>query len=179
MANQATLYRFRLDVSDIDRGFYGALDNRVAMHPSETIPFLVTRVLAFALCYDEGLEFSKGLSTVDEPAIWKKDPGGQILIWIEIGSPSAERLHKAAKASRQVLVFTHKDPENLAREVAGKAVHRASEIEVVPLDRKFLDELGVRLAKDNRWSVIHQEGSLTVSIGDQSFMTTLARRRLS
>ena len=61
MAQPSTLYRFRIDLTDIDRGVYETLDLRLAMHPSESETYLVTRVLAYALNYASDLEFSKAL----------------------------------------------------------------------------------------------------------------------
>src|SRR5262245_30761707 len=115
MAASATLFHLQIDLSDVDRGVYQALDLRVARHPSETMPFLLTRVIALCLCYEEGIAFSKGLSTTDEPAVWVKEPDGRIALWIDVGSPSPERLHKASKAAARVGVFTHRDPELLKK----------------------------------------------------------------
>jgi uncharacterized protein YaeQ len=77
MALASTLYRFRIDLSDVDRGVYETLDFRIAQHPSETTTYLLTRVLAYALNTQPGLEFSSGgLSDPDAPApkdLQKKD----------------------------------------------------------------------------------------------------------
>ena len=54
------LYRFLIELSDIDRSVYKSLDFRVAQHPSEIAPYLLSRVLAYALSYQEGLEFASG-----------------------------------------------------------------------------------------------------------------------
>src|SRR5438874_12979014 len=99
MALSATVYHLQIELSDVDRGVYEELDLRVARHPSETMRYLLTRVLAYCLCYEEGIAFSKGLSTVEEPPLWVKDAQGNLRVWIEIGTPSPERLHKASKAS--------------------------------------------------------------------------------
>src|SRR5581483_8820144 len=99
MAASATLYHLEIELSDVDRGVYQTLDLRVARHPSETMAYLLTRVIAFCLCHEEGLAFSKGLSTTDEPAAWVRDPHGRVTLWIDIGAPTPERLHKASKAS--------------------------------------------------------------------------------
>lgn len=61
----ATIYRFHLDLSDIDRSIYEKLDLRLALHPSESIPYLLTRLIAFALNVEPSLKFSKGLSDPD------------------------------------------------------------------------------------------------------------------
>ena len=169
MSQGSVLYRFRFNLSDVDRGVYEALDFRVAMHPSESVPYLLARVLAYALNVLPGLEFSPGgLSDVDAPAISLPDPRGGLSLCIEIGAPSTKRLHKAAKASNTVKVYTHRDPLSFLREVAAAGVHRAEEIEVFSFTPGFLDRLASILERDNRWAVVHVGGDLTVSVGDRS-----------
>src|SRR5204863_3483828 len=110
MALTATIYNIQIDLADTDRGVYEALDLRVARHPSESEEYLIARVLAYALEYAEGIEFSRGISDPDEPTIAVRDLTGAFKAWIEIGTPDAARLHKASKASPRVAVYTHKDP---------------------------------------------------------------------
>ena len=95
MALSSTLYRLRIELSDVDRGVYESLDLRVARHPSEGADRLVARVLAYALLYEPGLEFGKGLSDADEPALSTHDLTGQLTHWIDVGTPSADRIHIA------------------------------------------------------------------------------------
>ena len=114
MALSATVYHFQIELSDVDRGVYESLDLRVARHPSESTPYLLTRVIAYALLFEEGIAFSKGLSTTEEPALWVKDLQGNLRVWVELGTPSADRLHKVSKASPRVVVFTQHDPRLLA-----------------------------------------------------------------
>src|SRR3989338_3231587 len=98
MANPATLFRFRIDISDVERGFYEAIDLRAAKHPSETEAYLLTRGLAYALNYESGIVFSPGLCTADAPAIGVPGQNGQVSVWIDIGNPAPRRIHKASKA---------------------------------------------------------------------------------
>ncbi len=108
------LYRFQIELSDIDRSVYESLDFRIAQHPSETAPFLLTRVLAFALCYEQNLEFSPaGLGDPDVPALSSKGLNGVTNLWIEIGNASARKLHKASKSAKEVKVFTYKKSRSL------------------------------------------------------------------
>ena len=163
------LYRFNLDFSDIDRGVYETLDFRVMQHPSESVPYLLTRVLAFALSHQEGLEFSPaGLGDPELPAIRLFGAHGVVDLWIEIGNPSARKLHKAAKTAKKVVVYTYKSPEVLLKDIADNDVHRANEIEVYAFDPKFLLELESLLGKSNRWSVLHQQGRLDIESGGTS-----------
>ena len=95
------IYRFEIRLADVDRGVYVDLDLRVAQHPSEDVPFLLTRVLARALEHEEGLDFGKGLSEADEPALWTRTGDGRVLLWIDVGSPAPDRLHRANKLAEK------------------------------------------------------------------------------
>ncbi len=177
MAHPSTLYRFRLAVTDVDRGYYDSLDIRVALHPSETEPFLITRVIAYALNFEEGLRFSAGLSVPEEPAIWNPGLGGKIPLWIDIGSPAPKRVHKASKASDRVRIYTYKDPQSLIRELSGQRIHHADQIEIFALAPDFLNGIAARLARDNTWGVMMNDQELNVNIGEDTFTATLAAYR--
>ncbi len=180
MSTSTTLYRFRIQVSDIDRGFYDALDFRIAMHPSETHPFLLSRVLAYALNAAEGLKFSPGgLSDPDSPCLEIPGQHGGYKLWIEIGNPSTRKLHKASKAAQTVKVYTYKDPNLLLREMKAAEVHKAEAIEVFALGSNLLDALAETLERDNDWHLTHSEGSLILNIGDHTVEGSLVRHTLT
>lgn len=179
VAAPVTLYRFRINLSDVDRGVYDSLDFRAAQHPSEAPVYLVTRVLALALSLEEGLAFtSGGLSDPDEPALKSATEHGGIRTWIDIGNPSARRVHKASKAAERVQIYTYKNPQLLLEELKSEHIHRSEALEIYSLAPKFLDSLVAKLDRDNDWQVLRNEGTLTVSIGDESFATEVERHSL-
>ncbi len=159
----------------MDRGLYGKIEFRAAMHPSESIPFFVARILAFCLNFREGLEFSAGISTPEEPALFLKGMTGGYDLWVDIGNPSAKRVHKASKSSKTVRIYTHKDARMLAKELKEERVHRLGEIGLFSFEQKFLNDLGARLGRDNRWEFTHQEGELYLGIGQASFQGRMDR----
>jgi uncharacterized protein YaeQ len=179
MALSATVYRFQIELSDVDRGVYDALDLRVARHPSESIHYLLTRVIAYALLFEDGIAFCRGLSTTDEPALWVKDLQGNLRAWVEVGTPSADRLHKASKACPRVVVFTQHDPRLLIREAETRAIHRAEAIEVYALDSTFLDQLAAMTDRNARWTLLRNEGLVYVTAGEQTVSTTITRHTLA
>ncbi len=163
MAQPATLLRFKIELSDIDRGIYESLDFRIAQHPSETSIYLLTRIIAYALNRVEGLEFSSlGLADPDSPALRLAGDNGQTKLWIEIGNPSAKKLHKASKAAQLVKVYTYKDPQVLMRDLNSQHVHRLEEIEIYAIPSSFLEKLEKHLARDNKWAFVLMENLLTV-----------------
>ncbi len=141
MALQPTLHRFRAEISDVDRAVYASIDLRVARHASETARHLWARMLGYCLFYEEGLELcAEGIAHPEDPAAYKRDASGWH-VWLEVGTPSAERLHKASKASGHVVVVVHTDPVPWLRELQGQRIHKAEGIEVLPLDVALLDAL--------------------------------------
>ncbi len=164
MALSSTVYRFKIDMSHVDRGIYEVLDLRVACHPSETHAFLLTRVIAYALFYEEGIAFSKGgLSSSDEAAITVRSLDGILKTIIEIGSPAPDRLHKATKAAERVIVVTQHDPELLLRDLSRATIHRATELEIYSLPKSFLAELGENLDRHNDWQLVFTDGEIYIT----------------
>lgn len=167
MALTATVYTLDIDLADNDRGVYETLALRVARHPSESEEYLLTRVLAYALEYADGIEFSKGgLSDVDDPPIAVKDLTGRYRAWIEVGLPDADRLHRAAKAAPRVAVYAHRDPGQWRQRLDGAKIHRASEIGLYAIDRDLLAALTARLARRMAFSLSVTDRELYVAIGD-------------
>lgn len=179
MALTATVYNFDVDLADVDRGVYETLAIRAALHPSETEEFLVTRVLAYCLEYEEGISFSKGVSDGDEPAVWVRDPAGRIRTWIEIGAPDAARLHKAAKAADRVAVYTHKDPASLLRRWAGERIHRAAEIPVYGFERQFLDGFAALLERRMALHLSVSGGQLYLDVAGRNLSGAVSEHRIA
>jgi len=166
MAISTQLYRFKIELADITRAVYENLDFRVAQHPSESMDFLLTRVLAYALNYQEGLSFSaEGLHNPDDPCLHVPSSFGGQKLWIEVGSPSARKIHKASKTADQVKIYTYKNPANLAEDIKAGHVHRADELEVFSLTPAFLQQLAQYTGRDNQWGLTYDEGTLFVTIG--------------
>ncbi|MEN9706399.1 MAG: hypothetical protein RLZZ393_2278 [Pseudomonadota bacterium] len=175
MALSATIHTFEIDLSDVDRGVYQSLKLRVAQHPSESADYLVARVLAYCLEFAEGIEFSKGLSDPDEPAILMRDLTGQLQAWIEIGLPAAERLHRASKTAPRVVVYAHKDAAQWARGMAEARIHRGDQLEVHGIDRDWIARIVARLERRMHWSLARSESEIYLTIGEVTLQTTLQR----
>ncbi|MGV3707544.1 MAG: YaeQ family protein [Gemmatimonas sp.] len=179
MALTATIYNFEIELANVDRQTYESLSLRVACHPSETPEFLLTRVLAYCLEYEEGIAFSKGgLSDPDEPPITVRDLTGALKVWIEIGTPDANRLHKASKASPRVVVYLHKEPGVILRTWASSSIHRADKLELYAMDRELLSELVPKLDRRTKFSLSVTDGALYVDLGGKSYSGTVERLTL-
>lgn len=178
MALTSTIYNATVELSDVDRGVYETLELRLAMHPSESSEYLVTRLLAYCLEYTEGIEFTSGLSNGDEPAIVVRDLTGRITAWIEVGAPDADRLHRASKLGARVAVYTHRDLRTFLAPLEGKRIHRAAEIPIYTFGRGFIDALAERLQRRVKIGLSVTEGHLYLDVDGASLTTVIEEHRL-
>ncbi len=107
MALKATIYKTELQIADMDRNHYHNYSLTVARHPSETDIRMMVRLLAFALNASNKLKFTKGISTDNEPDIWKKNLTDDIMLWVDLGQPDEKRLRKACGRAEEVMVYTY------------------------------------------------------------------------
>jgi uncharacterized protein YaeQ len=107
MALKATIYKVELSVSDMDRHYYETHNLTVAKHPSETDERLMVRILAFALNAHEQLEFTRGLSSDEEPDIWQKSLSGELELWVELGLPAEKTVRQSCGKANAVIVYCY------------------------------------------------------------------------
>ncbi len=178
MAN-FSLYKFQIELSDIPRSRYETLEFRAALHPSESLPYFLTRILAYALNFEDDLTFAPtGLHDPDAAAMHILEAHGSYKTLIEIGSPTARKLHKATKLAKSVKVYTYKNPQALMEEIIKEKVHRASEIEIYSLAASFLSELEPHLKLNNRWGLLYNDGTISVQIGESTISGELTSHLL-
>jgi uncharacterized protein YaeQ len=175
LARGATIFQFEIELSDVDRGVYETLSFAAAQHPSESPPYLVARVLAYALEFKEGLTFTSGLSASDEPALWVRDLTGQLHDWIEVGTPDGTRLHKASKAASRVAVYCHKDTRGWLRALAKERVHGSADIELFAFPPRPISDLADAVVRRNSWSLSRIDGTLYVDVESVSHEVALDR----
>jgi len=174
MALPSTIYRVNISLSDVDRGMYESLQTTVALHPSETDERLVARLLAYALFYDNGLAFTKGVAAGDEPDLWLKGPDGRTLLWVEVGLPDAERLIKAGRHSERVaLVPVGRALTSWGLQQLPK-LHGVKNLQIVHLHQGFISSLAATLERSINWSVTLSDNHLYINSGTETFETTLS-----
>jgi uncharacterized protein YaeQ len=179
MALSSTVHTIDIDLADSDRGVYETLALRVARHPSESEEFLVTRVLAYCCEYAQGIEFSRGgLSDPDEPPLSIRDPTGAMQAWIDIGTPAADRLHRASKATRRVAVYVHREAQQWLAGLAGAKIHRAHELQLFAVDRNLIAACAAKLDRRMSLAIAISGQELFVSFADATYSGALTRLSL-
>ena len=164
MALKSTIFKANLQVSDMDRHYYAEHPLTLARHPSETDERMMVRLLAFALNADPALEFCKGLSSDEEPDLWRKDLTGAIEQWIEAGLPDEKRLRKACGRSDQVILYVYGGrAAEIWWEQNQNKLARLANLTVVNLAASETQALATLAERTMRLQVTVQDGHLYVA----------------
>lgn len=173
MAIGAMMHTFDVRLADTDRGVYEDFALRVARHPSETDAYMLTRLLAYCLEFTEGIAFSEGISSTDEPAVLVRDLTGRLTAWVEVGAPDAERLHYGSRLAERAVVYTHRDPAKVMSPWVGKRIHRVEELRVFSFDPGFIDGAVASIERRNSLSVTVTEQVLYVDLNGTSLTSAI------
>ena len=174
MAIKSTIHKATLGIADMDRPYYAEHNLTLARHPSETEERLMVRLLAFALYADERLEFGRGISADDEPALWLKEYSGEIRLWIEVGLPDERLLRRASGRADNVVVFAYGGKSMDAwwlKESA--AVARIRNVRVLALDDDTSIALTALADRNMQLQCTIQDGQVWVTNGPETVLIEL------
>jgi uncharacterized protein YaeQ len=166
MALTATIFKADLQVSDLDRGYYANHPLTLARHPSETDERLMVRLLAFALNADDSLNFGKGISNSEEPALWQHWLSGEIATWIDVGQPDPDRLRKACGRADRVLVYSYGSAAGLWWKKNQEQLQRFAKLSVIELPSDETRALATLVQRTMQLNCTIQDNE--VWIGDDS-----------
>ncbi|PZP23869.1 MULTISPECIES: YaeQ family protein [Pseudomonas] len=162
MALQATTYKVEINLTDLDRSVYDTARFTVARHPSETEERLVVRLIAYLLWYGELLSFGRGLSDVDEPALWEKSLDDRVLHWIEVGQPDAERITWCSRRAERFSLVAYGNLRVWQSKVLD-GVRSLKNINVVAVPQEALETVARDLPRSINWAVMISEGTLFIT----------------
>ncbi|GHB19702.1 YaeQ family protein [Salinicola rhizosphaerae] len=179
MALSATIYKARLNVSDLDHHYYATHALTIACHPSETSTRLMARLIAFidnAHFIDDGddLAMTRGLSSEDEPDLWLKTPDGQNRLWIELGEPSLKRIKQGLSRAERVLIYPY-SPRSAEQwwKKLGPDIEALPRVEVRNLPSAPLAALTERVDRNLSLDATLMEGEWLMTDGVESVSLTL------
>lgn len=161
MALNATIHKAELSISDMDRHYYATHALTLARHPSETEERLMVRLLAFALHAGDALEFGRGLSSDDEPDLWRMSLSGEIELWIDLGQPDQSRIRKACGRAREVVVVNYGGRSaDIWWEKNGAALSRIGNLTVLDIGSATVAALGAMASRTMQLQGMVQDGQL-------------------
>lgn len=173
MALKATIHKAQLQIADMDRHVYGDHALTIARHPSETDERMMIRVLAYALNVTSDdlngrLEFTKGLSDVDEPDLWQLDLTGEVQHWIDLGQPDERRLQKAHGRARRVSVYSFASSTPVWWAGIENKLTRAPRLAVWQIPAEQSQALMALAERSMQLQISIQDGSIYVSTASAS-----------
>lgn len=178
MALKSTIFKLELQISDLDRHYYQMHALTIARHPSETDERMMVRVIAFALQAHATLEFGKGLSTEEEPDLWRKDLTGVVDQWIEVGLPDEKRLRKASGRAREVVLYTYGGKAaEIWWEQNQSALRKLERLSVINLLAEQTQALAKTVSRTMQVNATVQDEDLWLLVGDHSLHVTPQRRQ--
>jgi uncharacterized protein YaeQ len=176
VALKSTIFKAELQVSDLDRGHFGAHAVTIARHPSETDERMMVRLLAFALDADERLAFGRGLSAEDEPDLVLADLTGAIDLWIDVGLPDEREIRKASGRARRVKVYLYGGrAAQLWWRTNDAAFSRLDNVEVIEIPEETSRALAALAERTMRFECTVQEGEIYWSAGGDTLHFRLVR----
>lgn len=174
MALGATIFKAALSVADMDRGHYAEHALVIARHPSETDERMMVRLAAFALDANDALEFGKGLSSEDEPALWRKDLTGAIELWIETGLPDEKAVRKACGRAAAVKVYAYGRGAAVWWQHNAEALARPDNLSVYELPAAATQALAKLAQRTMQLQCTVQDGTAWITDGSSTVEITPA-----
>ena len=168
MALKPTIYKAQVELADSDNNRYESLALTLALHPSETLERMAARLLAYCLNSARGLEFTRGLSSADEPDIWLHSDHGEIEHWIEVGQPEPPRLRKACGRARSVSVYIFSKSSDTWWKINGEAVSALPHLDAWQFSWPEIVALAALLDRTVQLSVSIVGGMIYVDNGKDS-----------
>lgn len=177
MALKPTIYKAQVELADSDRNCYESHALTLACHPSETLERMTVRLLAYCLNSARGLDFTKGISTADEPDLWCHADSGEIKQWIELGQPEEPRLRKACGRAEAVLVYAFGKSSDTWWKLNGEAISALPRVQVWQFAWPEVEALSALMSRTMQLNISIVGGVMYVDNGEAS--VSLEPRRLA
>ncbi|UJF16835.1 YaeQ family protein [Vibrio sp. SS-MA-C1-2] len=169
MALKSTIYKAHINVVDLDKHVYLDIPHTIACHPSETLQRLMLRVVAWGLNADEALQFTKGVSSTEEPDLWQKSLSDEIELWIDLGLPDEKRIKKAASRAKKVIIYAYNDNAAKVWWKQNKAkIEMIKNVSIVFIDNQTLSQLEKIVDRSMQLQFTIESEQVWLSSGDDS-----------
>jgi uncharacterized protein YaeQ len=168
MALKSTIYKARINLSNMNIHHYQDYALTIAKHPSENDLRMMIRLIAFALSAQEEVEFTKGISDDSEPDLWKKNYDGSIEHWIELGLPDERRIRQICAKASKVTIYTYHGNQAIQWfHSVENMVKRFSHLDVIYLSIEEGKSLENLVVKGMDFSISIEDNQLWIANDDE------------
>jgi uncharacterized protein YaeQ len=169
MGTKSTIYKAELTITNVDRQYYETHPLVIAQHPSEPDRRVMARLIVYAIFAHERLEFGRGISSDQDPDLWRRDLTGVIEQWIELGQPEESDIRKACGLAKEVIIVTYSG--NSAEVWWAKnasSLVKQKNLKVLNIDSDSLEQATRLLDRRMTLTAIIQDGEFQLSNGSDS-----------
>lgn len=175
MALKPTLYKIDLQLVDTDRNVYDNCKFTLTQHPSETQTRMMVRLMVYALNYHSDLQFTKGLSSQDEPDLWQISASLSVESWIEVGQASAERMRKGISRSPNVILYAYGSDTQVWWSKLESAFAALPHIQVYKFEHRQVAQLADLVERKIQITVSISAGELYINCKDKELTLDVTR----
>lgn len=173
MAIKATIYKAKVQFSDLDRNIYTDHNLTLARHPSETDERMMVRLLAFVLNAPDNndlgtLEFGRDMWEPDDACLIQLDLTGQTEHWIDVGQPEDKRMIRACGRARHVSVYSYGSGGPTWWGKVSNQLARTRNLKVWQLPAEQTQALAALADRSMDLQFTLQDGGIWISVGNQS-----------
>lgn len=164
MTSRAFRCQVRLTVSDLDREVYGERVVVLAQQPDEDDEHVLLRFVLWVMFFDERLEDAQGWNDRSAPDVICRDFGGDVVFWGEAAAPPVKRIVRTLSRNKQarivVLFVDEEEADEFARNLRAARVREPKRVEIMLMDRAFMNRLEGIAGRSMRWEATITEGLL-------------------
>jgi uncharacterized protein YaeQ len=161
MTDKTSIFKVRIDISNIDQHRYEQLCFTVGRGDEESMAHLVMRLIAFAMVPEDNMSFGHGVCGPAEPDVMVKDYDDHYIYWIDIGYPSVERVRRASHQADNVIIFSLNNSDWLKE--SGNTILNMNNIHLILLRPELIDKLAQGIQRNIKWSVVIDGDKIGIS----------------
>lgn len=169
MARNSTIYKLHIELSDLRKNYFDTLKLVIALHPSETQERMLSRILCYCLHASPTLEFTRGLSSTDEPELWSKSLDDRIEYWIDLGQPDISRIKKACQKADQVAIYTYRSSASVWWKNISSQIKDFKNLDMIALNPEQISAASQLIERQIELSVLINDSSLEVFSQDKQY----------
>lgn len=169
MSGKAGVFKVSLSLADLDAMRFDCQRFTTAFLPLETTEHLVLRLLAKGIG-GKKCQFSPRCANADRPDLYVFDQQQDYWLWMEVGAPDAAHLRAIRRRAPHLLLLTT-HTQLLDEQL--RELDSIDNLEVLAVSPHFVGELEAHLSRQIDWSILVQEGILTLSSDDFSLQSPL------
>ncbi len=171
MAISSTINKVSINIANMDKQYYQDHELTLAQHPSETDFRFMVRLIAFMANASEGLAFTKGMDSDDEPDLWQKTLTDDIELWIDLGQPDEKRIRKACGRAKQVIIYTyHERKAKVWWEQQQEKLQRFNNLKVLHINAQGVESM---IKRSMQLQCTIQDGEIYLNDENSNLVITL------